>query len=186
MEDREIVQLYLDRNEKAITETAAKYGAYCAKIAVNILSSREDAEECVNESYLHTWNAIPPHRPKMLSTFLGKIVRRLSFNLYKSLHAEKRGGCAVNAVLDELAEIVSDSESVEDSVMRKELIGQINAFLAALPDEKRRMFLRRYWYSDSITEIAKLYGKNENTVSAALSRIRQQLRTYLQDRGYEI
>ncbi|MBQ8921277.1 MAG: RNA polymerase sigma factor [Oscillospiraceae bacterium] len=186
MEDHEIVRLYFERDERAISETAAKYGAYCTKIAVNILSSREDAEECVNESWLHAWNAIPPHRPRILATFLGKIVRRLSFNRYQFLHAEKRGGCEVSAVLDELAEIVSDGESAEDSVIRRELIAQINAFLRSLPEEKRRMFLRRYWYSDSIAEIAARFGKRENAVSAALSRMRKELRAYLQERGYEL
>ncbi len=156
------------------------------KISANILNSRADAEECVNESYLRTWNAIPPHRPRILATFLGKIVRRLSFNRYQSLRAEKRGGCGVSAVLDELTEIVSDRDSVEDTVIRNELIEQINAFLASVPAEKRRLFLRRYWYSDSIADIAKLYGKTENAVSVELNRLRKQLRAYLNDRGYEL
>ena len=186
MEDSEIVQLYWDRNEAALTETAAKYGGYCTAIAQNILHNTEDAEECVNDTYLHAWNAIPPHKPQMLSTFLGKLVRNLSFNRFKHSHTEKRGGFEQAVILEELSEIISDQESVEDSVFRKEVLKQINAFLTALPAEKRYLFIRRYWYSDSVSEIARLCRRTENAVSVELNRLRKKLRSYLEERGYAL
>ena len=186
MEDHEIVQLYLERNEQAIAETSAKYGSYCSRIAMNILNSSEDAEECVNETYWNTWNSIPTHRPKLLATFLGKIVRNLSFNRYKAKHSKKRGGQEIVLILDELGEIVSDRASVEDEVISKELIRTVNTFIRTLSEEKRYLFLRRYWYSDSIAAIASQCKKTENSVSVELNRIRTKLRAYLAERGYEL
>ena len=186
MEDSEIVQLYWDRNEAALTETAAKYGGYCTVIAQNILHNAEDAEECVNDTYLNAWNTMPPHKPQTLSTFLGKLVRNLSFNRFKRLHSEKRGGFEQAAILEELGEIISDHESVEDSVFRKEVLNEINAFLAALPAEKRYLFIRRYWYSDSVAEIAKHCRRSENAVSVDLNRLRKKLRNDLEKRGYAL
>ena len=186
MEDKDIVQLFWDRNEQAITETSSKYGHYCFSIARNILNNREDAEECVNDTYLNTWKSIPPHKPEMLSTFLGKIVRNLSFNKYKSVHSMKRGGYEISLILDELAEIVSDEESVEDNIIRNELLKAIDDFIKTLSDEKKYIFIRRYWYSDKITAIANQCGRTENSVNVELNRIRKKLRDYLTERGYEI
>lgn len=184
MEDSEIVALYWARDEKAIAETAAKYGAYCSSIAVHILGDASDAEECVNDAYFSAWNAIPPHKPRFLSTFLGKLVRNLAFNRYNIRHAQKRGGHETTVILDELAEIVSDKENVENSVDERELIRELETFLRGLPQEKRWLFLRRYWYSDSISDIAREIGKTENAVSVELNRIRKKLRDYLTKRGY--
>lgn len=186
MEDEAIVQLYWDRNEQAIPATAEKYGSYCTTIARNILGSREDAEECVNDTYLHAWNAMPPHRPQVLSTFLGKITRNLSFNRHRHNTAEKRGGGAVPAVLEELSELVSGQDDVEQVLDRKELIEAIDAFLAALPQVKRSIFVRRYWYTDSIPEIAFRHGMKEGTVSMTLSRLRRKLHDHLSERGFEL
>ncbi|MDE6519393.1 MAG: sigma-70 family RNA polymerase sigma factor [Ruminococcus sp.] len=186
MEDKDIVQLFWDRNEQAITETSSKYGHYCFSIARNILNNREDAEECVNDTYLNTWKSIPPHKPEMLSTFLGKIVRNLSFNKYKSVHSMKRGGYEISLILDELAEIVSDEESVEDNIIRNELLKTIDNFISTLSAEKKYIFIRRYWYSDKITAIANQCGRTENSVNVELNRIRKKLRDYLTERGYEI
>ena len=186
MKDQDIVHLYWIRDERAIAETAVKYGTYCHSIAVKIVASHEDAEECVNDTYLQTWNSIPPHKPNLLSVYLGKIVRNLSFNKYKAMHAAKRGGYEIALILDELCEIVSDRESVEDQVIRQEMIRDINAFLHRLSEEKQYMFIRRYWYSDSIIEIAKQCGKTENAVSAELGRIRKKLRSDLTERGYDL
>ncbi len=186
MEDEAIVQLYWDRNEQAIPATADKYGSYCTTIARNILGSREDAEECVNDTYLHAWNAMPPHRPQVLSTFLGKITRNLSFNRHRHNTAEKRGGGAVPAVLEELSELVSGQDDVEQVLDRKELIEAIDAFLAALPQVKRSIFVRRYWYTDSIPEIAFRHGMKEGTVSMTLSRLRRKLHDHLSERGFEL
>lgn len=135
MEDKNIVQMYWDRNERAISETSIKYGNYCTSIAMNILKNYEDAQECVNNTYLNTWNTIPPHKPNILSAFLGKITRNLSFNRYKYNHSMKRGGYEISLILDELGEIVSDKETVEDNVIKNELIKTIDNFLNKLPDE---------------------------------------------------
>ncbi len=186
MEDKDIVQLFWDRKEQAITETSSKYGHYCFSIAKNILDNREDAEECVNDTYLNTWNSIPPHKPKILSTFLGKIVRNLSFNKYKANHSMKRGGYEISLILDELGEIVSDEESVEDNVIKNELIKTIDDFIDTLSVEKRYIFIRRYWYSDKITAIANQCGRTENSIHVELNRIRKKLHDYLTERGYDI
>ncbi|MDE5569244.1 MAG: sigma-70 family RNA polymerase sigma factor [Ruminococcus sp.] len=186
MEDKDIVQLYWDRNERAIAETSVKYGRYCTSIAMNILNNHEDAEECVNETYLNTWNTIPPHKPSMLSTFLGKIVRNLSFNKYKHTHSIKRGGDEISLILDELSEVVSGKESVEDDIIRNELIKTVDDFINTLSENKRYIFIRRYWYSDNITAIANQCGRTENSIYVELSRIRKKLRDYLTERDYDI
>ena len=186
MEDKDIVQMYWDRNEQAIAETSAKYGRYCTAIAMNILNNLENAEECVNDTYLNAWNSIPPHKPGMLSAFLGKIVRNLSLNKYKHIHTAKRGGNELPLILDELGDIVSDEEEVIDIVIRNELIKTINDFIAALSEEKQYMFFRRYWYSDSIKAIAAVCGRTENYISVELGRIRKKLREYLTERGYDL
>ena len=186
MDDAKIVQLYFERNEQAIEETANKYGRYCTSIANNILGNKEDVEECVNDTYLNTWNSIPPHRPKVLSTFLGKIVRNLAFNRYKHDHADKRGGGEMPLVLDELAECVSGSDNVADEYATKELVSTINEFLSTLPEDKRKIFVRRYWYTESVVEIAKRYNMESTAVSMILSRLRTKLHNYLIERGYDI
>ena len=186
MEDKEILRLYCDRDQRAISETSAKYGRFCGKIAMNILHSREDAEECVNDTYLRAWNSIPPVIPSIFSAFLGRITRNLSFNRYKALHADKRGGGETALILDELAEIVSDGETPENELMRRELTKEINEFLTGLSEEKRGMFIRRYWYSDKVSDIAERYGKTESTISVTLNRLRKKLRDFLKERGYDL
>lgn len=186
MDDAKIVQLYFDRDEQAIPATADKYGNYCTSIAKNILGNDEDAEECVNDTYLKTWNTIPPHRPKMLSTFLGKIVRNLAFNKYKHNTADKRGGSEITAVLDELGDCVSGNENVEQSYEYKELVRAINDFLCTLPAHKRSIFVCRYWYTDSISDIAARYDMTHSAVSMMLNRLRTKLHNYLTERGYEL
>ena len=186
MDDAKIVQMYFVRDEQAIPVTADKYGNYCTSIAKNILGNHEDAEECVNDTYLNAWNAIPPHRPKILSTFLGKIVRNLAFNRYKHNTADKRGGGETTAVLDELADCVSGNENVEQSYEYKELVGAINDFLGILPAHKRNIFICRYWYTDSISDIAARYDMTCSAVSMTLKRLRTKLHNYLIERGYEL
>ena len=186
LDDTKIVQLYWDRNEQAIPATADKYGRYCASIAQNILGNKEDAEECVNDTYISAWNSMPPHRPSILSTFLGKITRNLSFNRYKYNTANKRGGGEAALVLDEIAELVSGTDSVEQEVLRKELVKAIDAFLDGLPDDKRRIFVCRYWYFDSVSNIASRFGMTENNVSVTLNRLRLKLHNHLLERGFEL
>ncbi len=186
MDDARIVQLYLDRNEQAIPATARKYGNYCTSIAKNILGNQEDAEECVNDTYLNTWNAIPPHKPKLLSTFLGKIVRNLAFNRYKRNNADKRGNGELAAVLDELAGCVSGNDDVEKAYEYTELVTAINDFLGSLSAKKRNIFVCRYWYTDSISDISAHYNMTSPAVSMTLNRLRSKLHNYLVERGYEL
>ena len=186
VDDNMIVQLYWDRNELAIPATAAKYGAYCTAIARNILASAQDAEECVNDTYLHAWNAIPPARPDILSAFLGRITRNLAFNRHKQNTADKRGGGELTAVLDELCEIASRGDDTQQALDQKELTAAIDAFLGTLSPEKRSIFLCRYWYNDSISAIAKRFHRGEGAVSMTLSRLRRKLKTYLTERGYDL
>ena len=186
MEDKDIVSLYLQRNKVAIKETALKYGNYCKAIAKNILVNNEDAEECVNDTYLHTWNSIPPHEPKILSTYLGKITRRLSFDKFRYNTAYKRGGGEIALVLEELAECVSGSECVENELDKQQLIQEINNFLDTLSKENCNIFLCRYWYAMPVTDIAKRFKITENNVSVTLNRTRNKLKAYLTERGFEL
>ena len=186
MDDAQIVQLYWDRNEQAISATSGKYGNYCASIARNILDSREDAEECVNDTYMSAWNSMPPHRPSNLAAFLGKITRNLSINRYRHKNAGKRGGGNATVVLDEIAELVSDTDDVEQAVDRRELIRAIDLFLDRLPADQRRIFVCRYWYFDRVSAIASRFGMTENHVSVVLSRLRAKLHRYLLERGFEL
>lgn len=186
MDDSKIIKLYWDRDEEAIAATASKYGSYCTSIAKNILHISEDSEECVNDTYLSAWNSMPPHRPNILPSFLGKITRNLAFNRYKHNTAEKRGGGEAPLVLEELGDVVSGRDSVESEADRRELVGAINGFLKTLTREKRAIFVCRYWYFDSVSEIASRFGMTENNVYVALNRLRSKLRVYLNERGFDI
>ena len=186
LQDWEIVQLYWDRDERAIAASAEKYGRYCTSIAARILSDSQDVEECVSDTFWRAWNAIPPHRPALLSAFFGKITRNLSCSRYRRNTAHKRGGGALDAVLEELSGIVSGADSVEQQADYRALIAASNAFLGGLSAEKRGIFLCRYWYFDRIPEIAARYGKSENHVSVILNRLRAKLRAYLLERGFTL
>lgn len=186
MEDIEIVNLYWERNSNAIKETASKYGGYCKAIAWNILGNNEDVEECVNDTYLNTWNSIPPNRPNVFSAYLGKITRNLSFDKFRHRHADKCGGGEIELVLDELSECVSGTDSVEEEIEKKELVQAVNTFLDTLPQEKCSIFLCRYWYAIPVSEIATRFGMSEGNVSVILNRIRNKLKNYLIERGYEL
>lgn len=186
MDDHGIIQLYWDRDDQAITITSDQYGHYCKAIARNILNSEEDAEECVNDTYLNAWNSMPPHWPEQLAAFLGKITRNLAFNRYKHNHTEKRGEGEIALILDELTDCISDTEDVEQIIDRQELIKAINSFIRSLSVNKRNIFVRRYWYADSVAEIASDNGMLQGTVSKTLERSRKQLKAYLTERGFEI
>lgn len=186
MEDAAIVALYWARDERAIPATAERYGGYCAAIAGNILGNREDAEECVNDTYLRAWNAMPPHKPRVLSAFLGKLVRNLSLNRWQRERAEKRDGGVLPAVLDELAEVVSGAEDVENQVEQKALLRAIDEFLGRLSPEKRSIFICRYWRTDSTADIAARRGLTEGAVTMTLSRLRKALRSELLERGFTL
>ncbi len=187
MEDSEILQLYFDRKEEAISATAEKYGPYCTAIARNILTSIEDAEECVNDTYLKTWNAVPPDRPRILSAFLGKLTRNLAFNRYKYNMAQKRiGGGQLPLVLEELENCIPSQATIEHTLDYNALVKDINDFLGTLSTEKRTLFLRRYFYTDSIDELSRIYGMSYSNLTMTLSRLRSKLRTYLASRGYTL
>ena len=158
MDDHEIVDLYWQRDEHAIEATAAKYGPYCMKISRNILEDRADSEENVNDTYLHAWNAMPPRRPSILATFLGKITRRLAIDRWRKNTAEKRGKGETQVLLDELAECVAGSESPETELLRKELTASLNRFLRKLPEKDRTVFLLRYYYAGTKEDIARKTG----------------------------
>lgn len=185
MEDLKILSLYWNRNPDAIQEASAKYGKYCTSIAKNILGNDEDAEECVNDAQLRAWNSIPPQRPESLSAYLGKITRNLAFDRYRYRQAGKRGGGEIDGVLSELEDCISDGSSVEQELDKTLLTEAINAFLDTLSQKKRNLFLQRYWYAQSIPEIAKKNKMTEGNVSVTLSRIRNKLREYLEEGEFE-
>lgn len=184
MEDFEIVEMYWDRNENAITETDRKYGKYCRKIAFSIVTNKEDMEECVNDTYLQTWNSLPPQRPERLSTYLGKICRNISINLYEKLTAEKRGGNETDACLDELSELIGGSSEVEEQLDLTVLTDLINKFLKKCEKQARTVFVQRYWYMMSVKEIAKENRMSDSNVKMTLSRTRDKLKVYLEEEGY--
>lgn len=184
MEDRQIVELYWQRNGEAIRKTEEKYGPYCYSISYNILHSQEDAEECINDTWLHTWNSIPPQRPQYLSLFLAKITRNLSFNRWNSHSAEKRGGGELPLVLEELSECIAASSNVEQALEVQELSESVRRFLRKLPTQDTNIFLRRCFYTESISQIAARYGFSKNYVSVRLSRTRAKLKKHLIKEGF--
>lgn len=186
LEDSKIIDLYWARKEQALAETDAKYGNYCRTIARNILRNFEDTEECVSDTWLHAWNSMPPQRPGILSAFLGRITRNLSFDRCKYQQAAKRGGGALPLALDELGECIPSAQRVEYALEQKELAAVIDRFLRTLPEKDCNLFLRRYWYVDSISVIADRYGMKENTVKSILFRTREKLRKFLGEEGIAV
>ena len=184
MSDEQIVELYWQRSESAIGKTADKYGGYCYRIAHNILNSREDAEESVNDTWLDAWNSMPPHKPSILSTFLGKITRRISIDRWRKKHAEKRGGGQLDLVLDELEDCVAGGEDVEVALESQEVVRIISEFLNTLSVTERRIFLRRYWYLEAIAVIACDFAFSETKTATILYRLRKSLREKLECEGY--
>ena len=183
LEDKEIIELYFNRSQNAITETAKKYGKYCSYISYNILRNREDAEECANDTYLRAWNAIPPKSPECLSAYLGKITRNLSLNLLEKNGAKKRGSGNINDALDELGECISSPKSVESEIDNMLVTENINEFLSGLERETRIIFMRRYWYLSSIKEISSEYNITESKVKMSLFRTRNNLKQFLEKEG---
>ncbi len=184
MQDSEIIELYWQRNEAAIAETSRKYGGYCHKIAHNILASHEDSEECVNDTYLAAWNSIPPARPENLSTYLGRLTRNLSINRYKANHAARRGGGEFALSLDELDDCIPDPISEQQSA--EELGRHISDFLHTQPERTRQVFVRRYFYNDSISDIAHAFGLTASATKSLLHRTRLALGQYLAEQGINI
>ncbi len=183
MEDQEIIDKIWERKEEGLQALTEKYAHYCYTVSYGILRSAEDVDECVNDTWLRVWNAIPPHRPNHLAGFLAKIIRNLSLNYAQKLHAQKRGGYEVTYVLEELSECVSDGKRVEERMERQELIHAIEMFLRKQSPKKRIVFLRRYFYMDSIKEIAEKLEIKEGSVKSILSRMRGDLQSWLEKEG---
>jgi len=175
--DNEIVELFWQRSEDALTECANIFGRYCRKIANNILGNDEDTEECVNEAWYRAWNAIPPARPTMLKSFLGKIIRNISLNRYTAAHSQKRGNGIIDIALDELADIYTPE------VDKGEITRSINELLYSEPRENADIFIKRYWYFQSVQQIAAKYDYSENKVALLLFRMRGRLRKKLESEG---
>lgn len=186
MDDNKIVELYWERNEKAIDVTQKKYGGFCYSIAYNILHNKEDSDESVNDTFLGAWNSIPPHRPQQFSAYLGKLTRNISLNKLRQKNADKRGNGEVPLTLDELQECIPSKTSVDDAIQVKELSHIINSFLRTLSQEERMVFVRRYWYFDSVSDIARKFGFGESKVKMMLMRTRQKLLKKLEKGGYNI
>lgn len=183
MNDKEIIDLYWERNEAAIAATAEQYGSYCHAISYNILHSNEDAEECVNDTWLGAWKSLPPLRPNRLSTYLGKLTRNLSLDRFRRYNAKKRGHGQTELVLSELEDCIPVESDVDQSVDEMVLAESINQFLYAQPERKRNIFIRRYWYLYSIQDIAKTYGMSESKTASLLFRMRNELKVYLEKEG---
>ena len=184
MEDKDIIALYFQRDETAIVHSQLKYGAYCNTIALNITHCPEDAEECVSETWLRAWNAIPPQRPTFLKAFFGKITRNLALDSIRRETAEIRGGGVVPLVLEELAECLPAKNAVEDQVDARELGRIISIFVRSLKERDGNLFLRRYFYMDSLEEAAKHVGISPKHAAVSLHRIRKRLEDYLRKEGY--
>ncbi len=185
MRDEQIVALYWDRNEDAIRETSQKYGAYLSKIAYNILSDLEDSKECVNDTYLKAWNSMPTHKPSVLSSYLGKIARQLSIDVFRKKRAQKRYASEYALSLSELGDSFSDGSGPEQEVDAALLDEAISTFLRALPEEARDTFIGRYYFFDSLKDVAGYCGMPETRAKSMLYRTRQALKAYLEKEGFE-
>lgn len=186
MEDSAIIDLYWNRDQQAVSETAQKYGPFLWGISWNILRSRGDTEECVNDAYLRAWNAIPPARPTAFRAWLGRIVRNLSLDRWKQGRAQKRGGDGMELLLGELDECIPSPRRMEKQLEDQEAASLISAFLRELPQESRIIFLRRYWYGDDLTEIAAARGCGLGKVKSSLFRTRRALRERLEREGVSL
>lgn len=185
LDDKRIIELFLERSEQAIIELSKKYGSICSKVAFNILNNTQDTEECVNDAYLGIWNTIPPQNPNPLLSYVCRIVRNLAIKKYHKNTAAKRNSI-YDVALDELENCFPSFASVEDEFNANELARIIDRFLATLDEENQMMFVRRYWYSDSISDIAKRFQTSNNHVSVRLLRTREKLKAYLKKEGLEI
>lgn len=183
MEDGEIVTLYWERSERALAESQAKYGSYCRAIALRLLGDAGAAEETVNDALLAAWNAIPPHRPECLATFLGKLTRRAAVNRWQVGSAQKRGSGETALCLDELGECLPASGGPESELAGRELSAAVSRWLRTLNAEKRRAFVLRYWYALPVKEIAAKFGWSVTKTANLLSRLRARLKAFLEKEG---
>ena len=182
MDDRAIIQLFQSRDEAAISAVREKYGAYCGSVALGITGDEQDAEECVNDTWLRAWDSIPPQRPGRLSAFLGRIARNLALDRYDYNHAAKRSG-PFDQLLSELSECIPCQR---DDFAQLELTQILNSFLHSLPESRRNLFLRRYWYCESVEELGRRYRMSQSAVKSSLFRTRNKLKAYLEKEGVGI
>ena len=175
MIDQGIIKLYNDRDEGAISATREKYEGYCYSIAYNVLGNEEDTKEILNDTYLALWNSIPPEKPRSFSSYIGRIARNLALKRHRERSAQKRSGSVADLSLDELSECITSSDTVEAVIEEKDLTRILNEFLSSLPKQDRNVFVRRYWYMDKVSDIAKRYGYSESKVKMILSRTREKL-----------
>ena len=183
LEDEKIIELYFERNESAIAETSEKYGNYLYKIAFNILSDNEDSEESVNDTYVGAWNSIPPEKPNILSAFLGKITRYISLNKYRAKRTQKRGGGEIDIAFDEIEACIQRENNLYDEIEIKELAKSISDYLKQLPKTERQIFVCRYYYLDSLSDISKHFGFSQSKVASMLHRTRKKILSHLEKEG---
>lgn len=186
MEDKKIIDLYFQRDEQAIAETAGKYGKYCSHIAMTVLGDPSDAEECVSDMYLRAWNAIPPQRPKQLKLFLGRIVRNLAVDRLRADSAQKRGGGETELALDELSQCIGAGGDPADALELKLLKEKVGSFLHTLPRRERDLFVCRYFYMEKYADMAKRFHIREANARLILSRVRNKLREYLTKEDFDV
>ena len=186
MDDRRIVELFLERSEEAILETDIKYGRYCHKIAFNVLGNDEDSEECVNDAYMRAWGSIPPNEPDSMASYIGRITRNLALDKLRQKQSDKRGNGEVPVVLDELAECVSGVDELERRQDSEEITNAINSFLETLSATERGVFMRRYWMMESIADVAGLYGISVSKTTTMLFRLRGRLKKHFMKEGISL
>ena len=186
MDDQEIIARFFARDEEGLTAARARYEPYCAAVARSLLNDPRDQEECLSDTWLRAWNAIPPQRPRSLGAFLAKITRNLAINRLRDGNAQRRGGGQVPLALEELGECVSPEGSLEGELDRQAAEEALNRFLDGLPPLQREVFLRRYWYLDSIENIARRTGWSKSRVTTTLHRLRLRLRAHLIQEGIDV
>ena len=186
MDDKKIIELYFKRDERAVIETEDKYGGYCFAIANNILANTQDSEECVNDTWSRAWNSIPPENPNCFKLFLARITRNLALDKIKVKTRQKRGGGESALIFDEISELISDGETVEKELERKEFMNTVNRFLRNIPQRERGIFISRYFFGESIEVISKKYRITKSNTEKLLSRTRIKLRELLKKEGYTV
>ena len=186
MEDERIIELYWRRDEDAVRQTNQKYGPYCYRIAHNILKNEEDSKECVNDTWFKAWTVIPPQRPDFFQAFLGRITRNLSLDRYRRTRASKRGGGSMDVIYEELAECIADAGTEESRTDTIVITDAVTQFLTGLSKDARIIFVRRYWYADSVSQIAQHYGMSESKVKSSLMRSRNKLKAFLEKEGIAV
>ena len=186
MDDQKIIELYFKRDERAVIETEDKYGGYCFAIANNILANTQDSEECVNDTWSRAWNSIPPENPNCFKLFLARITRNLALDKIKVKTRQKRGGGEAALIFDEISELISDGETVEKELERKEFMNTVNGFLRNIPQRERGIFISRYFFGESIEIISKKYRITKSNTEKLLSRTRIKLRELLKKEGYTV